>query len=258
MPAGGRRRRLGDLLIEAGLMDAQQLQAALNEQRKWGGRLGRAVVDMGFVTETAMSEVLAHQLGLPVVDLDTSALEHVVTSYLRLDLCERYGVFPLEQDAQARTLRLATADPTNFEALQAIEFATNLKVLPVVATASSIERAVRRHYFGEVVQHVDTIRPEAMVMNETTYELDALLGEVPRPSAPPRPAQRPTRPAASSTDGATEATLRHEVNVLREKVDALEELSASQVRAVRVLLELLIEAGLVTRDEYLEKLHAPE
>jgi type IV pilus assembly protein PilB len=260
MAAGGRRRRLGDLLIEAGLLDAQKLQAALNEQRKWGGRLGRTVIDMGFVTETAMSEVLAHQLSLPVIDLDTAPLDSSVTANLRLDLCERYGVFPLEKDAQARTLRLATSDPTNFEALQAIEFATNLKVLPVVATASSIERAVRRHYFGEdVKQPAATIRPEAMVTNETTYELDALLGAVPQPSAPPRPAPLPGRPPPpAGADTTAEAALRREVNVLREKVDALEEQSASQVRALRVLLELLIEAGLVTRDEYLERLHAPE
>lgn len=259
MPPAGRRRRLGDLLIEAQLIDETQLKAALNEQRKWGGRLGRTVVEMGFVTETAMSEVLAQQLELPMVDLDTVKLPQGTTAVLRLDLCERYGVFPLDRDLTARTVSIATSDPTNVEHLQALEFATNLKVLPTVCTASAIERAIRHYYFGENVEPVATIRPERLVVNETTYELDALMGEV--APEPPRPLPAPSAPAAAkaaAVSTAGEAALRQEIAVLREKVDALEELSASQVRAVRVLLELLIESGLVTRDEYLEKLHAPE
>ncbi len=258
MPPAGRRRRLGDLLIEAGLIEEQQLKAALNEQRKWGGRLGRTVVEMGFITETGMSEVLARQLELPTVDLDTATLPPGTTALLRLDLCERYGVFPLGGDPAARTLRLATSDPTNFEHLQALEFATNLKVLPTVSTASAIERAIRRHYFGENVQVAPTLRPEALVVNETTYELDALMGEAMPEPAPPKPAAAVAPARGDGAAPGSQAQLREEIAVLREKVDALEELSGSQVRAVRVLLELLIESGLLTRDEYLEKLHAPE
>jgi hypothetical protein len=72
---------------------------------------------------------------------------------------------------------------------------------------------------------------------------------------PPIPA---ARPAAVVIDNGVEVQLRREIAVLREKADGLEEINTSQVRALRVLLELLIESGLVTRDEYLEKLHAPE
>lgn len=259
MPPAGRRRRLGDLLIEAGLIDETQLKAALNEQRKWGGRLGRTVVEMGFVTETAMSEVLARQLELPIIDLDTVKVAPGTTALLRLDLCERYGVFPIDRDLTSRTISIATSDPTNVEHLQALEFATNLKVLPTVCTASAIERAIRHHYFGETPEPAPaTIRPERLVVNETTYELDALMGEVAPEPEPLERTQASPQPSAPSPLGATEAALRQEIAVLREKVDALEELGASQVRAVRVLLELLIESGLVTRDEYLEKLHAPE
>src|SRR3990167_6714327 len=149
MAPPGRRRRLGDLLIEAGLISETQLKAGLNEQRKWGGRLGRTVVELGFVTETAIGQVLARQLELPSLDLDTAALPPEAPTWLRLDLCERYGVFPVASTPSARTINIATSDPTNVEHLQALEFATNLKVLPTVATASAIERAIRRYYFGE-------------------------------------------------------------------------------------------------------------
>ena len=119
----GSRRRLGDLLIEAGLLSEQQLKIALNEQRKWGGRLGRTVVEMGFVTETAIGQVLAKQLSLPSFDLDTQTVNPQAATWMRLDLCERYGVFPLGINHRDRTISVATSDPTNLEHLSAIEFA---------------------------------------------------------------------------------------------------------------------------------------
>lgn len=259
-PSPGRRRRLGELLIEGGLIDEQQLKAALNEQRKWGGRLGRTVVEMGFVNERAMVQVLAQQLQLRTVDLDKVPLPERVTDNLRLDLAERYGVFPLGSDPQTHTLYLATSDPTNVEHLQALEFATNQKVVPTVTTASSIDRAIRKYYFGENVVPTETIRPQSLGVNEATYELDELMGEVPPGKAgavadAKAPAPLPVVPGTSPD---LEKQLRNEIAVLKEQVDALETISATQVRALRVLLEILIESGLISRDEYLEHLHRPD
>lgn len=255
MAPQGRRRRLGDLLVEASLINDSQLKAALNEQRKWGGRLGRTVVELGFVTETAMGEMLAKQLDLPSVDLDTAQLPPAAPTWLRLDLCERYGVFPLDFDKSRRAIRIATSDPTNAEHIQALEFATNLKVLPSVATASAIERAIRKYYFGETLEpELVRTEPKQRPLNETSFELDSLLGAEPRHTDEQRSIKAPIaeRPASA------EAELRRDIAVLREKAEALEEINTSQVRSLRVLLELLIESGLVTREEYLEKLHAPE
>lgn len=264
MAPSGRRRRLGELLIEAGLISETQLKAALSEQRKWGGRLGRTVAELGFATETAIGQMLARQLELPSVDLDTTQLPAGAPTWLRLDLCERYGVFPLALNPGARTISIATSDPTNLEHLQAIEFSTNMKVMPTVATASAIERAIRKYYFGE---HVDPLpsapRPTAnphdeRALGDTHFELDALLGQPPRKTEELPALVQPSGPAVTANNTAAEAQLRKELAVLREKTEALEEINTSQVRALRVLLELMIESGLVTRDEYLEKLHAPE
>lgn len=267
MAVGGRRRRLGDLLLEAGLVKDDQLKAALNEQRKWGGRLGRTVIELGFVTESAMAEVLARQLELPVLDLDTAEIPEEAPKWLRIDICERYGVFPVAMNRTARTLSVATSDPTNIEHLSAVQFATSSKVLPVVATASAIERAIRRYYFGEHVEPVSgpvsttPVPPPAPAASstasrgDTSYELDSLLGNA---EAAPRTIEVPIVVSSPTPVPTMEAQLRREIAVLREKVESLEEISTSQVRALRSLLEILIESGLVTRDEYLEKLHEPE
>jgi type IV pilus assembly protein PilB len=243
---------LGELLIEAKLLDEAQLQAALLEQKKWGGRLGRMVVDMGFVDEQAMCRVLGQQLKLKTADLDTLELSSRVTEYLRLDLAERYGVFPLSFDRRTKALTIATSDPTNLEALAELEFATDKHLVPVVATASAIERAIRAHYFGENVVATTATTPKDLGVPETTFEFDSLMQ--PLPTGPRPSARRPQAPPAPAEPG-IEAQLRKEIAVLREHVDELERVLTSQVQATRSLLELLIEAGLITRDEYLERIH---
>lgn len=254
------RRRLGELLIEAGVLDESRLKAALAEQRKWGGRLGRTVVEMGFVDEVAMCRVLAQQLRLGTVDLDAERLPDRITDHLRLDLAERYGVFPTSYDAQSNTLTVATSDPTNVEALQELEFATSQKLNAVVATASSIDRAIRRYYFGESVSTTKAATPGELGLSETTFELDQLMSA---PAASPRPPGRAARPPAPPPPPPTEPRdtvegLRKEIAILREQVDGMEGIISSQVRALRSLLEILIEAGLITRDEYLERVHRHE
>jgi type IV pilus assembly protein PilB len=242
-----RRRRLGELLVEAGLLNDHQLNAALNEQRKWGGRLGRVLVDMGFLDEGTIVSLLGQQLGLHVADIDNMNIEPELTKILRLDLAERYGVFPLRTDRATKTLLVATSDPTNVDQLQELEFATGMKVLPAVAAASAIDRAIRRYYFGESIVATQVVRADPSNANETTFELDALMDLQSAPVSEPQ--------AARASAPLSEPDLQRDIAALKEQVEALERVSASQVRAVRSLLEVLIHSGIVTRDEYLERLH---
>ncbi len=246
-----RRRRLGELLIEAGVLDETRLKAALQEQRKWGGKLGRTLVEMGFITEAVMVQSLSKQLQLASIDLDTQALPATVASMMRVDLCERYGVFPVGGDARTRTLNLATSDPTNVEALQELSFATNAKVVAVVATASSIDRAIRRYYYGETTAASKTASPAQLGLKETNLELDELLGV-----APAKPGQAPAAkaPAPVVDDGAW----KKEIALLREEIEALDKSASNHARGLRALVELLIEAGLISREDYLAKLHKPD
>lgn len=260
-----RRRRLGELLIDAGVLDEGRLKAALGEQKKWGGKLGRTLVEMGFVDEDSMMRALSRQLNLQAMDLDSAALPGSVVQLMRVDLCERYGVFPVGGDPKTRTLQVATSDPTNTEAVQELQVATNTRIVQVVATGSAIDRAVRRYYYGEG----PAMRPAAAAQAAPTkiavpiaeppasasLELDELLGNAPPRATNPRQPAITTIPAAPPFD---EAAMKKELAVLKEQLDSLEKVTASQVRAMRGLVELLIESGLVSRDEYLVKVKKPD
>lgn len=253
----GRRRKLGELLIEAGVLDDTRLQAALSEQRRWGGRLGRTLVEMGFVDETAMVNALSTQLGLPVVDLDGLVLPAEIVQLLRVDLAERYGIFPLAADHKTRSLQVASSDPTNFDALKELSLQLNLRVHAAVATPSSIERAIRRYYYGEIGDMPRNTRgpgSEALGAFEASFEMaqpaaagPPRLSRASKPSPPrpdaPRAAPRPSAPAPDD-------------EVLR-RLRALEEAAQNQGRALRALIELLIDSGLISREQYLGKVNRP-
>ena len=87
--------RLGDILIQQGVIDEEKLIAALSDQRAFGGKLGRTLVDLGYVTEEQLVHALATQLGLDTIDLAKVDVPPEALSLLPVDACERYGVFPV-------------------------------------------------------------------------------------------------------------------------------------------------------------------
>jgi hypothetical protein len=143
------RSRLGDVLVDAGVLSREQLDRALAEQASWGGRLGQILLHLGLVEEQNLASAIARQLGLRVVDLDRLQLKSGVSQLLPLEVAERYGIMPLGRREEPRRLLIACFDPTMAEAATAARRASGLQVEVYVATSSSIERAIRRVYYGE-------------------------------------------------------------------------------------------------------------
>ena len=140
--------KLGDILIQQGIIDTEKLIAALADQHAFGGKLGRTLVDLGYLSEQQLVVALAAQLGLATVDLRRAEASSEALSCLPVDACERYGVFPLKVDPVRRILWIATAEPDRKTLLEVAQIAQHT-VEPVLATMSSIDRAVRVHYYGE-------------------------------------------------------------------------------------------------------------
>ncbi|MFP2929830.1 hypothetical protein ACLESO_32485 [Pyxidicoccus sp. 3LG] len=229
--------------MDAGLLTETELRSALAEQRKWGGKLGLTLVQMRFVDEDSMVHALSRQLAIPTVDLERHTPSPVALQALRVDIAERYTVFPTAADPANKTLTVATADPTNVESLQELAFHTGQRLQVVVAAASSIERAIRRHYHGEITS--TTATPLSFGMDEPTFEL--------APPAETDTAPVTTRLAVQSAPVLRESELLQRVEELSQQVSRLEGMVAQQARSLRAMLELLETRGLVTRDDYLAK-----
>ena len=148
------KKRLGEILMERGLIDGDQLTSALAHQRQWGMRLGTALVAKGFVAEGMLTRVLSESLGIPMVDLSRVIIDPKVLALVSRRTCETHGVLPLaikDQPNGRRIVLLAMADPLNVTVIDEIGFTNDCVVKPAIAQISSLEQAVRRYYLGQRV-----------------------------------------------------------------------------------------------------------
>jgi type IV pilus assembly protein PilB len=136
--------KLGDLLLKAKLITQDQLDAALKSQREEGGKLGEALVRVGAVTETNITETLSQQFGVPSIDLANFEVDPSVIKIVPGEVARKYGVLPVNKTGA--TLTIAMGDPTNVFAMDDIKFMTGYNVEPVVASESTLRKAIDKHY----------------------------------------------------------------------------------------------------------------
>jgi type II secretory ATPase GspE/PulE/Tfp pilus assembly ATPase PilB-like protein len=133
--------RLGEVLIEAGLADAADIEFALQEQRKRGGkRIGQILVEMNLVSEVDLSTTLAKKFQLPFVDLDTCVINLSAIEELPRDFIVKHKILPLDVDA--KILTVAMSDPLAIDALDQVRQIGKKQICEVVATPSQLERYI--------------------------------------------------------------------------------------------------------------------
>ena len=143
--AGNQRRRLGDLLVDAGVISAGELQEALAAQHRPGPRrrLGELLVQLGFVDERDIAVTLADQLGLDTLDLSTVVPDVSVVRLLPQQAAERNGILTLKALPNNRFV-VAVADPTNVVALDDARMHLGGDIMPIIAIESQIKEQLRR------------------------------------------------------------------------------------------------------------------
>ncbi len=160
------KKRLGELLIEAGVIDEAMLQSALGHQRRWGGRLGQALLDLKLTSESAIVNALARKLRFEVARLD-SLEPRALESALKLvgkDFAVRHSVFPMAADHT--TLTVAMADPTNLGLSDELRFRTNRRVKVCIGGDREIAEAIRIHYPSAESQPLEAISLDNEVSGE--------------------------------------------------------------------------------------------
>jgi type IV pilus assembly protein PilB len=136
-------KQLGQILIEAGLINEDQLDHALREQERIPKSLGRILIDLGLIKEVDLVRALAQQVGLEFVDLSEYPIEATATVLIPENVARRYRALPVAlQDGK---LVVAMSDPANVYALDDIRTITGREVIPVVATAGDVDQAIRKY-----------------------------------------------------------------------------------------------------------------
>ena len=141
--------RIGDALIQKGLLTEEQLQEALSKQKELGQKLGETVVTLGFVSENDMIDMLVEQLGIEYVDVRREKIDESAVKLLKEDFLRKNSIIPIGYDPLLpNVLRVAMADPMDIIAIDDISIITNLQIDPVLSTKTAIDIALDK-VFGD-------------------------------------------------------------------------------------------------------------
>ena len=136
--------KLGELLVERGLISAEELRGALTEQKRTGEWLGSVLTRLGVVSNEQLLPVLAEQVGMPYVRLDHRRVPPEVLAKVPPKFASHYHLMPLA--LTGKTLEVAIVDPFDVQTLDELRLLLDCDVAPVLASQQEIEDAIQRHY----------------------------------------------------------------------------------------------------------------
>jgi len=171
-----RRKRLGELLIEKGLITRKQLDRVLEIQRETGKRLGEILIEEGLIDERQIVEILETQLGIPRIDLSKYFIEPEIPRLIGENLARKHQLIPVYKDGNQLTV--AMADPLNIFAIDDVHIATGLEIKPVIADRKSILSAIDQYYGKESAEKAVEEFKKQYHIEQISEEEDELLSEV--------------------------------------------------------------------------------
>lgn len=139
-----KRKPLGDLLLEEGLVTEEQLKSAQETVRQKGGLLGKTLVEMGLVSQDDILLLLGRRAGMDVVDLEKMEIPEDVIRKVSADVARLYQIFPIK--FEGGTLTIAMANPLNVNTLDDLRFMLDCKVVGAVSRESAVLDAIERRY----------------------------------------------------------------------------------------------------------------
>ncbi|UCC44549.1 MAG: Flp pilus assembly complex ATPase component TadA [Candidatus Zixiibacteriota bacterium] len=138
------RKKLGDILLERGLITSQQLNEALQAQANTGVRIGETLVKTGVITEDQLVETIAQRLSIPKISLNSMVVDPAVMRRVPVEVARRYNLVPIF--AIGNTLTLAMEDPLNIIAIDEVRYLTGCDIKRAIATAAEIKEAITEYY----------------------------------------------------------------------------------------------------------------
>ena len=170
------QEKLGELLLERGVISRDELDQALDFQENVGGKLGEVLVQLDLVTDEEVIEAIAEQQSLEIVDLEELVLPQDLIGEIPQDIIEKHEVIPV--GLKGHKLRLAIHDPFDLDSIEKVGLATDYHIEPVLAPRDSILQAIN-DLFYEGDRDVAETETEVEEAEEKSFE------EEPRPTEQP-------------------------------------------------------------------------
>ena len=147
--------RLGDLLVQKGIITEEQLSEALKQQKEKKLMLGEMIVSMGFASQSQINDVLCEHLNIDFVDMREEPPDPQVLSLLDESIMRKYTLVPLRHDNNnAGALQVAMADPMNILAMDDINIITGMQVVPILANAQDINAFLDKAFGQQQAQNI--------------------------------------------------------------------------------------------------------
>lgn len=230
--------RLGEMLLQARVVTELQLNAAIAEQQRWGGKLGQILVRMGALTEDLLVLALCKQLSLPRADLDAvQAVPDALKQRIDRATCERYHILPLAYVAERRAMQLAMSDPFDVAAVDDLTRMLGTRIEPFLVGDNALASAIRRLYSATSTTTSLQDSGDAMSLIDNSGNLRANR---------PAPARPPTQPSMSAPPTSTSLP---PAAATPTQADELAARIAEHARAVRTVAALLVERGVIRPED---------
>jgi type IV pilus assembly protein PilB len=174
--------RIGDLLVQEGLVSREQLAKALDDARTSGTRVGYSMVKLGFVSEQDLVRTLARQYRVPAVDLERVKLDPKLLKVVPTEIAMKHQVLPLRR--VGRTLTVAMANPTDLGVIDDLKFITRFDIEPVIAGEVTLRKTIEREYdsaderINDLLKQLDEEEVEVVDDKEEEVSIGALAAQV--------------------------------------------------------------------------------
>jgi type IV pilus assembly protein PilB len=166
------KKRLGDLLVEAGKISKEQLEHVLKSQRTSGKRIGQLLIEENIITEDDILNVLEFQLGIQRVYIDAITVDLDAVKSIPESLASRYNLIPIGYENN--TIKVVMSDPLNIFAIDDVKIASGYEVDMLIASSQEISRAIDKYYSSQFVQKAadDLSKAQGVKAVEENKEID--------------------------------------------------------------------------------------
>lgn len=149
------RERIQQIFIHDDILKKEDLERAIEEQRKSGGELSKILVKLDLISQEELNRLLSEELGMPPIDISRIKIDPEVFKIIPQDIVTKYQIMPLSR--RGDHLTLVMADPLNIFVIDDFRSFTDLAITPIIGQAAQIQKMIEKYYSGDTGETMETI-----------------------------------------------------------------------------------------------------